>query len=59
MPNDEPRNFLSVIPKQASIIDTELFDHCKKGNFNIHIWAWFGNFICGQFHQRVYDVLLS
>ena len=22
-----------------------LFALCKGGNFNIHIWAWFGNFI--------------
>ena len=25
---------------------TWLFAHCKGGNFNIHIWAWFGYFIC-------------
>ena len=24
----------------------ELFVLCKGGNFNIHIWAWFGYFIC-------------
>ena len=23
-----------------------LFAYCEGGNFNIHIWAWFGNFIC-------------
>ena len=23
----------------------ELLGHCKGGNFNIHIWAWFGYFI--------------
>ena len=23
-----------------------LFTYCKDGNFNIHIWAWFGYFIC-------------
>ena len=23
-----------------------LFTYCKGGNFNIHIWAWFGYFIC-------------
>ena len=28
----------------SSII--ELFALCKGGNFNIHIWAWFGYFIC-------------
>ena len=25
---------------------TWLFAYCKGGNFNIHIWAWFGYFIC-------------
>ena len=24
----------------------ELFALCKGGNFNVHIWAWFSNFIC-------------
>ena len=24
----------------------ELFAFCKGGNFQIHIWAWFGYFIC-------------
>ena len=24
----------------------ELFALCKGGNFNIHIWAWFGYLIC-------------
>ena len=24
----------------------ELFALCKSGNFNIHIWVWFGYFIC-------------
>ena len=23
-----------------------LFAYCKGGNFNIHIWVWFGYFIC-------------
>ena len=23
-----------------------LFACCKGGNFNVHIWAWFGYFIC-------------
>ena len=23
-----------------------LLAYCKGGNFNIHIWAWFGYFIC-------------
>ena len=22
-----------------------LLGHCRGGNFNIHIWAWFGYFI--------------
>ena len=26
--------------------EIELFALCKGGNFNIHIWAWFGYFIC-------------
>ena len=30
--------------KNRSII--RLFAYCKGGNFNIHIWAWFGYFIC-------------
>ena len=25
---------------------TWLFAYCKGGNFNIHIWAWFGYLIC-------------
>ena len=25
---------------------TWLFAYSKGGNFNIHIWAWFGYFIC-------------
>ena len=25
---------------------TWLFAYCKGGNFNIHIWAWFGYYIC-------------
>ena len=49
------RIFLSVyIEGQCSAIQLlveygnnyiELFSHCKGGNFNIHIWAWFGYFI--------------
>ena len=23
-----------------------LFAYCKGGNFNVHIWAWFGYSIC-------------
>ena len=29
----------------ASLIN-RLFAYCKGGNFNIHIWAWLGYFIC-------------
>ena len=25
---------------------TWLFTYCKGGSFNIHIWVWFGYFIC-------------
>ena len=35
--------------RQLSSLDTgidRLFTNCKGGNFNIHIWAWFGYFIC-------------
>ena len=27
-------------------IINRLFAYCKGGNFNIHIWAWLGYFIC-------------
>ena len=30
----------------VSIVINRLFAYCKGGNFNIHIWAWFGYFIC-------------
>ena len=26
--------------------DVEKLYYCKGGNFDIHIWAWFGYFIC-------------
>ena len=32
----------------------ELFAHCKGGNFNIHIWAWFGYVICLTREIRFY-----
>ena len=32
----------------------ELLDYCKGGNFNNHIWAWFGNFISSRRDIRVY-----
>ena len=28
--------------------------HCKCGNFTIHIWAWFGYFICPRREIRFY-----
>ena len=32
----------------------EPLGHCKGGNFNIHIWAWFGYFICPRRAIRIY-----
>ena len=32
----------------------ELLGHCKGGNFNIHIWTWFGYFICSRREIRFY-----
>ena len=32
----------------------EFFGVCKGGNFNIHIWAWFGYFICSKREIRFY-----
>ena len=26
----------------------ELMGHCKGSYFNIHIWAWYGYFICSK-----------
>ena len=37
-------NFLYKVIMRLDIM--ELFALCKSGNFNIHIWAWFGCFIC-------------
>ena len=28
------------------VVVVVVFAYCKGGNFNIHIWAWFGYFIC-------------
>ena len=39
-----------VLSLQLSII--ELLGHCKGGNFNIHIWAWFSCFICSRWEIR-------
>ena len=33
---------------------TWLFVYCKGGNFNIHIWVWFGYFICEGREIRFY-----
>ena len=30
----------------VSVSIIELFGHCKGGNCNNHIWAWFSYFIC-------------
>ena len=32
----------------------ERMGHCKGGNFNIHIWAWIGYFICTRREIRLY-----
>ena len=33
--------------KQEYMCIIELLAHCKGGSFNnIHIWAWFGYFVC-------------
>ena len=32
----------------------EILGHCKGGNFNIHIWAWFDYFICLRKEIRNY-----
>ena len=36
----------SVVVSERVISINTLFAYCKGGNFNIHIWAWFGYFIC-------------
>ena len=43
-------NFLCVIDR--------LFAYCKGGNFNFHIWAWFGYFICqGRENSSFYNLV--
>ena len=37
----------------------ELFGFYKGGNFNIHIWAWFGYFICSKREIRFYLLVKS
>ena len=48
--DDRENNFLATharsLPGGNTLSIIELFAHCKGGNFNIHIWLWFGYFIC-------------
>ena len=44
--------YLITNPEIKGII--ELLGHCKGGNFNIHIWALFGYFICSRREIRFY-----
>ena len=37
-----------ISPKHIRLSLMEGFALCKGGNCNIHIWAWFGYFICKQ-----------
>ena len=34
----------------------EFFGFCKGGNFNIHIWVWFGYFICTKKGKQVLSI---
>ena len=34
-----------------------LFGYCKGGNFNFHIWAWFGYFNCSRMEIRFYPLV--
>ena len=34
-----------------------LFGYCKGGNFNFHIWAWFGYFNCSRMEIRFYQLV--
>ena len=36
-----------------ALVIIELLGRCKGGNFNIHIWVWFGYFICSRREIRV------
>ena len=31
--------------------------YCKGGNFNFHIWAWFGYFNCSRMEIRFYPLV--
>ena len=33
------------------------FGYCKGGNFNFHIWAWFGYFNCSRMEIRFYPLV--
>ena len=46
-----------TLPSMLSII--KLFGHCKGGNFNFHICAWFGYFICSIEDIRFYLLLVK
>ena len=37
----------------------KLLGHCNGGNFNVHIWAWFGYFICSIGDDRFYLLLVK
>ena len=59
----------NLSPSSANTINTknmsgdscimEFFGVCKGGNFNIHIWAWFGYFICSKREIRFYLLVKS
>ena len=34
-----------------------LFEYCLGGNFNFHIWAWFGYFNCSRMEIRFYPLV--
>ena len=45
---------LAPVDMSAWVISIiKLLGHCKGGNFNIHIWAWFGYFISSFRGNRV------
>ena len=35
----------------------DFFGYCKGGNFNFHIWAWFGYFNCSRMEIRFYPLV--
>ena len=47
-----------VIGTILLVLNREIYfsvlDHCKCGNFNINIWAWFSYFICSRRETRFY-----